>query len=208
MAAANWGFQNITDGQNPPNVLMSAAQQKTDCENFLYDISSYLPFGYIRDRICKASTSIENVFEHIFSYYGCLISQDTTPDFMSLQQTKEESYLQFFYRLLYHQRLHLMTNQCTVDDATVPAVGDRFTVSHMNLICMVWLSKINKDLLDKVRVEYGLRLKRGEALAGMVEEIANVIPTLLKDTKKEAAREDSLGVNKAHLSSKQQPENN
>merc|ERR1712020_707595 len=119
---------------------------------------------------------------------------------MSLQQTKEESHLQFFYRLLYHRRLHLMTNVCTVDDATVPAAGDRFTVSHMNLVCMVWLSKIHKDLLDKVRVEYGLRLKRGEALAGMVEEIANVIPTL---TKKEAAREDSVGVNQAHLSSSQ-----
>ena len=64
-----------------------------------------------------------------------------------------------------------MTRVMTVEDATVPAQGDRLTVSHINFIAMIWLIKIDPRLLPKVRLEYTIRLKRGEALASLVEKI-------------------------------------
>ena len=193
-SAVDWGFQPDTDAAG--HVTYSADQKKADCENFLNEVTCYLPGGYIRDRITKATNSFEKVFEHIFSYYGCIVSQDTMPEFMSLTKNKSESHLQFFFRLVYHQRMHLMTLAGeTVEDAAVPARGDQLTVSHMNLVALVWMDKIHRQLNSRVRVEYGVRLKRGEALSGMIEEISANIPTLLKDCKeKETARTDVSGV--------------
>ena len=203
-AEVNWGYTDDTDADDI--VTYSAAQKKADCENFLHELTCYMPSGYIRDRVTKASNSLDKVFDYIFSFYGCKITQDTMPELMILTKNKGESHLQFFYRLLYHQRMHLMTKANeAVEDATVTEQGDRMSVSHMNLVALLWMDRIHKDLNARVRIEYGVRLKRGDSLAGMVEDIAANIPTLLKDCKT-AARTETSGVDQVVLERQVQAE--
>ena len=81
-----------------------------------------------------------------------------------------------------HTRQHLQsTPGTTADGIVVPSGGDKITVSHANLVAMLWLQKIHPELLNIVRTEYSLELRENKPLASLVPRIAvNVDNLLLK----------------------------
>ena len=177
----NYGFQNTAAVGDIPAV--TAAQRKEDCEDFLYMLSSYLPHGFLTDKILKKSTSFNNAFNIIEEHYGLLPSQETFCDFTGLSRAPNEPYRQFYDRLVAFLTQHLMPHKVagdnTVDGCAVPVGGDQLNVTHLNMVALMWLQRIHPDLLSIVRTEYSKELRDNTALAALVPRISLSIDALL-----------------------------
>ena len=102
--ADNFGFRaNV--GETTP------AQLKDDLEDFLYMLASYLPHGFLTEKILKKSTSFNSAFKLIEEHFGLLPSQETFCDFSSLTRAPSEPYRQFFDRMLAFLSQHLMPHK-------------------------------------------------------------------------------------------------
>ena len=172
---ANYGFLAETQGLN-----RSAADQMEDCKDFLHVLATFLPHGYLTEKIVNTATSFDKAFEIIQEHYGLLPTQESFLDLESFTKDSGESYRQFYERLLAHARQHLhTTGGITVDGAVVPQGGDRISVSHANLIALMWLRKIHPELINIVRTEYSLDLRDNRPLCGLVPRIAINVDNLL-----------------------------
>ena len=174
--ALNYGF-TVNVGETTP------AQLKDDLEDFLYMLASYLPHGFLTDKILKKSTSFNSAFKLIEEHFGLLPSQETFCDFSSLTRAPNEPYRQFFDRMLAFLSQHLMPykrgGDNTVDGTVVPAGGDKITVTMMNMVAMLWLDKIHPDLLSIIRTEYSKELRDNVAMSQLVPRISMSIDALL-----------------------------
>ena len=174
--AANYGFRANVGDTTP-------AQLKDDLEDFLYMLASYLPHGFLTDKILKKSTSFNSAFKLIEEHFGLLPSQETFCDFSSLTRAPNEPYRQFFDRMLAFLSQHLMPHKVagdnTVDGTAVPVGGDKITVTMMNMVAMMWLDKIHPELLGIIRTEYSKELRDNIALSQLVPRNSMSIDALL-----------------------------
>ena len=98
----------------------------------------------------------------------------------SLNKQSGESYHQYYERLCAYVRQHLLPSaSVAVDGATVPAGGDRLTVSHMNMIALMWIRKIHPERLNIIRTEFSLELRANNSLASLFPRIPLSIDSLL-----------------------------
>ena len=140
--ASNYGFGAETEG-----LKRSARAKMDDCKDFLHMLATFLPHGYLTEKLVATSTSFQSAFSIIQEHYGLLPSQESFLDFGTLTKQGGESYRQFFERLMAHTRQHLQsTPGTTADGIIVPNGGDKITVSHANLVAMLWLQKIHPEL--------------------------------------------------------------
>ena len=172
--AVNYGFAAEAVG-----LQRSARALMDDCKDFLHTLSTFLPHGYITEKLVSTTTSFENAFEVIEEHFGLQATQESLMDLESLSKESGESYRQFYERLMAHVRQHLLKTVVTVDGATVPAGGDKLTVSHMNLVALMWLRKIHPELITIVRTEYSLELRNNTSIAALVPRISVNIDSLL-----------------------------
>ena len=90
-----YGLRDDNEGSNP---------RKKDelCED-LKDLSStfagYLPHSYLTEKILQ-SCSWAEVWQIVRDHYNVQVSSETMLDFEALQKTSEETYRQYFERLL------------------------------------------------------------------------------------------------------------
>ena len=63
-------------------------------------------------------------------------------------------------RLLAFSRQHLTKANTTVDGVNSGPTGDSLTISHMNLLTLIWLKNIHPSLIDIVKTEYHLNSVR------------------------------------------------
>ena len=126
------------------NYGVADENQRDELETLLGNICSLLPFPYLTSRILKETSSWSDVWDIIFSHYQAKPSQDTNLDFMSIKINGEEkeSYLTFYERLCHHQRTHLATTGAVGTGAAI-LDNDVFTLSHQNLVTMIWMHKID-----------------------------------------------------------------
>ena len=130
----NYGFIEETQGLN-----RSAEEKMDDCKDFLHILATFLPHGYLTEKIVKTAISFEKAFEIIQEHYGVLPTQESFMDLETFTKHTGESYRQFYERLLAHSRQHLqMTAGVSVDGSVVPEGGDSISVSHANLIALTW----------------------------------------------------------------------
>ena len=173
--AANFGFNTETGG-----LRRSAAALKDDCTDFLCTLATFLPHGYLTEKLVYNTTSFADAFKVIQEHYGLLPSQESFLDLMSFNKMIGESYRQYYERLMAHVRQHLHVEQgVSADGAIVPDGGDKITVSHANLVTLVWLYKIHPELINIVRTEYSLELRDNKPLASLVPRVAVNIDNLL-----------------------------
>ena len=171
----NYGFQAETVG-----LKRTATAMMDDCVDFLHILANFLPHGYLTEKLVNTTTSFINAYEVIQEHYGLLPSQESFLDLWSFQKQPGESYRQFYERLVAHIRQHLQNNAgVTVDGMVVPNGGDKLTISHNNLVALVWLQKIHPELLNIVRTEYSLELRENKPLCGLVPRISVNIDNLL-----------------------------
>jgi len=173
--ATNYGFEVETQG-----LKRSARALMDDCCDLLHTLATFLPHGYLTDKIVSTTTSFSNAFEVIQEHYGLLPTQESFMDLESFNKQASESYRQFHERLLAHVRLHLhRVANVTVDGITVPVEGDKITVSHGDLVTLTWLRKIHPELINIVKTEYSLELRDNKPLFSLVPRISVNIDNLL-----------------------------
>ena len=112
---------------------------KEDCIDFLHALSSYMPYGYLIEKFISSVSSLENAFTIICEHYGVSPSQESFLDFVLIQKDASESYRQYHERLLAFARQHLTKANTSVDGVHSGVAGDKLTISHMNLITLMWL---------------------------------------------------------------------
>ena len=173
----NYGLAAEADGQKrTPAVLAD------DLKDFLHILSSYVPHGYLTDKIIARSESLVSAFKIIEENFNLLPTQESFFEFLSLKKMSSETYRQMFDRMVAFSTQHLMpatTQNVIVDSIQVPAAGDKLTVSHLNLIALQWLSKIHPDLLAIVRTEYSKELRDNTPLSSLVPRISMNVDNLL-----------------------------
>ena len=149
-AQENYGFTVSVGGKDPSTLA-------DELEDFLHMLASFLPHGYITEKIVSKSTSFESAFFIIEENFGLVPSQESLCDFPELSREPNEPYRQFFDRMVAFISKHLMpatTSLAKVENVLVPTGGDSLTVSMMNMIALNWLQKIHPDLLKIVRTEF------------------------------------------------------
>ena len=102
---------------------------------------------------------------------------------MSLKLNKEEkeTYQTFYERLCHHQRTHLAPRG-SVGTGPANLVNDALTLSHQNLVTMLWMQKIDKRLPGLVALEFAAELQSGTQITALVHRISKRADTLLNNT--------------------------
>ena len=159
----------------------TAERMKDDLLDFLHILCSYLPHGYLTDKIISKSTSLHNAFHMIEESFNLLPTQESFLDFKSIKKSSSETYRQMFDRMVAFTTTHLMpAGTAAVDNVAVPARdGDKITVSHLNMVALHWIDKIHSDLLPIIRTEYAKELRENQPLASLVPRISMNIDHLL-----------------------------
>ena len=111
-------------------------------------------------------------------HYNVQVNGETMLDFEGLHKLSEETYRQFFERLLQHTRQHLAPADAKVEGIKMDS-ADKMTISLMNLVALQWLRKINPSLIDIIKTEYGKDLRNNVQLSSLVPQIAPNVESLL-----------------------------
>ena len=169
----NYGFAVETTG-----LKRSAEEMKEDCQDFLHALAGYMPYGYLSEKFQSSVKSLKEAFDVICEHYGVAPSQESFLEFISLNKEAGESYRQYFERMLAFARQHLTGAGQDVDGVKSDD-GDKLTISHMNLITLLWLKNIHPDLINIVKTEYSLELRQNTPLSKLVPRICVNIDNLL-----------------------------
>ena len=113
MSETTWDSQKVNYGlQAVPaengNVGHSALARCDDLQDFLLMLASYLPHGYITDKLLKKSVSFDSAFSIIEDHYGVTPSQETFCDFPGMKRLPNEPYRQFYDRMVAFVTKHLV----------------------------------------------------------------------------------------------------
>ena len=148
-------------------------------ESLLDTISGFLPGPYLTAQITKQTKCIDDVFKLIWKHYDVDPTPSTFLDFDLICLEKEERYIDMYYRMIYHAEQHLVLQGTNIEGETV-AESEVITHSHKNLITLNWLSKINSNLVNIVKLEKSNDLKNGKQLHSLVHEIAKNVDEWLR----------------------------
>ena len=174
----NMGF--IDPPGDRPQGQLSAEEKAEHCKLFLAHVASFMEKSYYTKAIERRTTSANSIWKLLRELYNVETSADTLLDIGNISYDKSESYLSFFHKLLYHAESNLAPANMTVNHVTTGADGDSLTVTLMDLVALQWLSKIDIRLIDRVKVDFAVRIKQGERLSAMVPDIAKALPGILK----------------------------
>ena len=155
----------------------SPAVLKQDLVAFLETISGYLPHAYITESLVSGTNGILDVWSTIEDLYGAEISASSFLAISDFRRETEETYKQFYERMVDHCRQHLVKDDVKIEGRAT--VGDKLTVLALNLITILWINKIHPRLLGIIKVEFAVRLKGKTQIAALVPEIARCADDLL-----------------------------
>ena len=167
----------------------TAALLKEDLVAFLEILAGFLPNSYVTERIVKNSTSMRQAWQFISELYEAEVSNDTFLDFAAIVKSPTESYRQMFERMVNHVHKHLTKPNTTVENYSSGATGDVMTLSLLNLTVIIWMDKINKRLIDQVRLEFATDLKAGTELYQLMPRIARCVDQLLQRVEHQGVRQ-------------------
>ena len=177
-AADNMGF---TAGPNAAADALSPAEQAANCKIFLAHLASFMEVPYHRTAIEKRTTSLASVWALLRKIYNVEKSAESFLDIGMITYSKSESYLSFYYRILYYVENNLADANITVDTISTGGTGDKLTVSLMDMAALLWLEKLDRRLLDRVKIDYSVRIKNGDRLSQLVPTIAKALPGMIKN---------------------------
>ena len=168
----NYGFTD--DGSD-----YRAEDIAEDLRDLLNTLASFLPYSYLTDKILNTTTCWEDVWRIINDHYNVRTDSESLLDFEKLFKTSEETYRQYYERLLQHVKQHLAPAGVKVETKT-NTVADELSISLMNMVALQWLRKIDPELIEIVKTEYSTELRENTQLAHLVPRIAPNIDCLLK----------------------------
>ena len=172
---ATWNSNSTNYGFTGENALTKA----DSLESLLDTIAGFMPGPYLTNQITKYSKNIDDVFKLIWKHYDVDPTPSTFLDFDNLCLDKEERYIDLYYRMVYHSEQHLLGEGSQVEGEVIAAT-ETLSHSHRNLLALNWLQKVNKNLVNIVKLEKSKELKNGCQLHTMVHDISKNIDEWLK----------------------------
>ena len=169
----DFGFVRETEG-----VGRSPTDKAADLKAFLDLLASYLPHSYLTDRFKTSTRCIKDVWTTIAEIYGAEISSESLLDFSHLKKEHNETPRQFFEKLHCYISRHLTKADVKVE-GFASGTGDVMTISMLNMVVITWLEKMDKRLVDMVKLEYATELRKGETLFALMPRIAKSVDYLL-----------------------------
>ena len=172
--SANRGFtRNETSGlKRDPQTLAS------DLSGFLSCLGSYLPFDYVADKLITETSSLDSAWEIIYEIYDAEIDTSTYLDYATMMKTPQETYRNYYNRLVGFVRQHLPKTEIKAEGATSPPTGEVLTIALLDSIAVHWMLNIDKRLVNIVKTEFATVLK-SKRLCQMIKTIASNIDELL-----------------------------
>ena len=171
----NRGFSvNETTGlKRTPEELAS------DLEGFLECLASYLPFDYVPDKLLQESTNMSSVWSIIYDIYDVEINTSHYLDYATMSRNPQETYRNYFNRLVGFVRQHLPREEMEAEGIKSPATGEALTIGLLDAIAVHWLVSIDKRLVNIIKTEFASQLK-SKRLSQMIKIIAVNIDDLLQ----------------------------
>ena len=179
----NMGFENGPTG--------SAEEQAENCKLFINHIMTFLKNPFWNHEIRDRSTSLASIWKTFDDIFEVESTADSFLDIASLQYNGSESYLTFLARIKFHLENHLPPGGTTVDGITTPPGGDLMSVAMLDIATYIWLDRVDKRLIERVKIEFGVQIKEGARISKLAPQIAKSIPGMLKkmgNTRNEVVR--------------------
>ena len=172
--SANRGFtRNETNGlKRDPQTLAS------DLNGFLSCLGSYLPFDYVADKLINETTCLDSAWTIVYEIYDAEIDTSTYLDYATMMKTPQETYRNYYNRLVGFVRQHLPKAEIKAEGAVSPPTGEVMTIALLDSIAVHWMLNIDKRLVSIVKTEFATELK-SKRLCQMIKTIASNIDELL-----------------------------
>ena len=179
-ALPNCGFLDDIAGQARDRI--TAPQKLAYLDLFLDNLLGYMPNTFLREEF-RSANNLEAVFAAIRRSYGVETSIKSNLRLASMQLQVGEFYYQFFDRMVAHAIQHLArAGTAPVRNVNLvhPQNGDVLTISHLDTLAVLWLSKINPSLPRIVELELSDVLRQPNvSLASLVHRISESADTWL-----------------------------
>ena len=135
-----WDYNSQHYGlQDDQEAGRQAPDLADDLSDLLYTLAGYLPHAYLTDKILINTKCWEDVWTVINDHYNVQVSSETFLDFESMYKQDEETYRQFYERLLQHVKQHLAPADVKVESITNTA-KDTMSISLMNIVALQWFA--------------------------------------------------------------------
>ena len=174
----NMGFVDPTEGV--PRGELTAAQKGTNCNLFLAHFMTFVKCHYYKKGIQERTTSCDSIWKLLRTVYNFEPSAENLLAIGDVTYDKSESNLNFFHKIIYLIESNMAAAAITVDHITTGAIGDKLSVTLMDVAAVMWINNLDPRLYDRVKVEFAVRIKNRERLSAMVPDIAKAIPGMMK----------------------------
>ena len=175
------GFVDDTEANVPTaDDRKTAAQKVVQLELMLGQVANYTPI-ITRQTIVRNSTSLEQVWQTIRAHFGFQASGAHFLDFTDIQLNHNERPQDLFQRLMAFCEDNLLKadGSLTHHGETIEE-DEELTPSLENLVVLLWLKLVHKDLPRLVKQKYATEL-RSRTLASMKPEISIALDSLLDE---------------------------
>ena len=176
-----WNPNHATMGFTEAREGVTIQQQSANCKLFLSHLASFMTVPYHKKTIEKRTTDIESVWNLLRGIYNVEKSAETLLDIGSLAYNKAESFASFYYKIVYYIEMNLAPANIEVNHVNSGEDGDDLSVTLLDMAALLWLTKIDHRLYDKVKINYAVQIKNGERLSQLVPTIAKALPGILKN---------------------------
>ena len=175
------GFKSDTPESEPiESKRKSAATKVSQLELMLGQIANFAPI-VSRKSIVERSTSLESVWQLIRAYFGFQTSGSYFLDFADIQLKEGERPEALYQRLISFVEDNLLTvNGVLSHHGDKIEEDEELSPTLENMIVLIWLKLVNKDLPKLVKQKYGTEL-RTKTLASIKPEISAALDSLLNE---------------------------
>ena len=171
--SANTPLRGFTDnGEAVPLTRRHTAIQKNmHLELMLGQVANFCPV-ISQNSTTKNSTSINSIWRSIRAHYGFQSTGSHFLNFSNIKLEADERPEDLYQRLMsFTEDSLLVTNGNITNHGDVIAVDEEMTPTLENMVVLIWLSLVHRDLPNLVKQRYGTEL-RSKTLASMKPEIS------------------------------------
>ena len=122
-------------------------------------LGGFSPLDYVSEKIKLESTNVKTAFEISYEIYDAEIDTTNYLDYASMTCLPNDTYRNFYKRLVGFVRQHLPDKRIVAEGVTSPDTGESLTIGLLDLIAIHWMLFIDKRLISTVKTEFTEDLK-------------------------------------------------
>ena len=111
---------------------------------------------YISEKLKAGSTCIDSVWSILYEIYDVELSTSNFLDYASMSKEPDESYRNYYNRLVGFVRHHLPQKEEHAEGISCPEGGEELTIALLDAIAIHWLISLDRELLYIVKTEFAL----------------------------------------------------